>query len=125
MVSHRKVLVVEDDDETRELMRMMLERRGYFAITAEDGIRGYEQAISSRPDLIITDITMPGADGVHLVRRIRDTNAIANVPILVITGYGTGNATFALAHGASAYEPKPLDMESFLATVKRLLKQAG
>ena len=122
MESKRTVLVVEDDDDTRELMRMMLERRGFAAITAEDGIRGYEQAISARPDLIITDISMPGADGVHLVRRIRDTPAIADVPILVTTGYGTGSATFALAQGATAYEPKPLEPESFIATVNRLLE---
>jgi CheY-like chemotaxis protein len=123
--SSKTVLVVEDDDDTRELMRMVLERRGYLAITAEDGIRGYEQAISALPDLIITDISMPGADGVHLVRRVRDTPSIANVPILVTTGYGTGSATFALAQGATAYEPKPLDPDSFLATVKRLLESTG
>ena len=123
--SSKTVLVVEDDDDTRELMRMVLERRGYLAITAEDGIRGYEQAISALPDLIITDISMPGADGVHLVRRVRDTPSIANVPILVTTGYGTGSATFALAQGATAYEPKPLDPDSFLTTVKRLLESTG
>ena len=122
MGSKKTVLVVEDDDDTRELMRIVLERRGFDAITAEDGIRGYEQAISALPDLIITDISMPGADGVHLVRRIRDTPAIAEVPILVTTGYGSGSATFALAQGATAYEPKPLEPESFIATVNRLLE---
>jgi CheY-like chemotaxis protein len=120
--SKKTVLVVEDDDVTRELMRMVLERRGYAITTAEDGIRGYDHAVSIHPDLVITDISMPGADGVHLVRRIRDTPAIADVPILVTTGYGSGSATFALAQGATAYEPKPLDPESFLATVKRLLE---
>lgn len=122
MESKKTVLVVEDDDVTRELMRMVLERRGYATTTAEDGIRGYDHAVSLHPDLIITDISMPGADGVHLVRRIRDTPAIADVPILVTTGYGSGSATFALAQGATAYEPKPLDPESFLSTVKRLLE---
>ncbi len=101
---------------------MALARRGYNAITAEDGIRGYDEAISSSPDLIVTDINMPGADGVHLVRRIRDTPQLADVPIIVTTGYGTGNATFAMAHGATAYEPKPIDPESFLATITRLLE---
>jgi CheY-like chemotaxis protein len=120
--SKKTVLVVEDDDVTRELMRMVLERRGYSTTTAENGILGYDQAVSLHPDLIITDISMPGADGVHLVRRIRDTPAIADVPILVTTGYGSGSATFALAQGATAYEPKPLDPESFLSTVKRLLE---
>lgn len=122
MDSRKTILVVEDDEVTRELMRMVLERRGYSAITAEDGIRGYEEAVETLPDLIITDINMPGADGVHLVRRVRDTPAISNVPIMVTTGYGTGNATFAMAQGATAYEPKPLDPESFLSSVKRLLE---
>lgn len=122
MDSRKTILVVEDDEVTRELMRMVLERRGYAATTAEDGIRGYEEAVRTLPDLIITDINMPGADGVHLVRRIRDTPAISDVPIMVTTGYGTGNATFAMAQGATAYEPKPLDPESFLSTVKRLLE---
>jgi CheY-like chemotaxis protein len=120
--SENTILVVEDDDVARELMRRALERRGYSVVTAEDGIQGYEQAVGTLPRLIITDINMPGADGVHLVRRIRDTEALANVPILVTTGYGSGNATFSLAQGATAYEPKPLDPESFLTTVERLLK---
>jgi CheY-like chemotaxis protein len=120
--SERKILVVEDDDVTRELMRRALERRGYAVITAEDGIQGYEKAVQEPPHLVITDINMPGADGVHLVRRIRDTASLSSIPILVTTGYGTGNATFSLAQGATAYEPKPLDPESFLATVERLLK---
>jgi CheY-like chemotaxis protein len=123
--SEQTILVVEDDDVARELMRRALERRGYAVITAEDGIQGYEQAVRSLPRLIITDINMPGADGVHLVRRIRDTDALASVPILVTTGYGSGNATFSLAQGATAYEPKPLDPESFLSTVERLLKDEG
>ena len=122
MSSEQTILVVEDDDVARELMRRALERRGYLVMTAGDGIEGYEKALQGSPQLIITDINMPGADGVHLVRRIRDTATLAEVPILVTTGYGTGNATFSLAQGATAYEPKPLDPESFLATVERLLK---
>ncbi|MBC7911060.1 MAG: response regulator [Pyrinomonadaceae bacterium] len=123
MSEAKKILVVEDDEVARELMRRALERRGYHAITAEDGIRGYELAVQMLPDLIITDINMPGADGVHLVRRVRDTEAIADVPIVVTTGYGTGNAAFSLSQGATAYEPKPLDPQSFLSTVERLLSE--
>jgi CheY-like chemotaxis protein len=121
MSDAKKILVVEDDDVARELMCRALVRRGYRVVSAEDGVRGYEEAVSALPDLIITDINMPGADGVHLVRRVRDTPAIAEVPILVTTGFGSGNATFSLAQGATAYEPKPLDPQSFLATVERLL----
>lgn len=121
MNSAKKILVVEDDDVTRELMRMTLEREGYHVGAAEDGMRGYEMAVESRPDLIITDIYMPAADGVHLVRRVRDTLEIAATPILVTTGFGTGTATFTLATGADAYEPKPVDPVSLLASVRRLL----
>lgn len=123
MSEAKKILVVEDDDVARELMRMALLRRGYTVIAAEDGVRGYEEAVGQSPDLIITDINMPGADGVHLVRRVRDTPAIAGVPIIVTTGFGTGNATLSLSQGATAYEPKPIDPQSFMATVERLLEQ--
>ncbi|OLE53808.1 MAG: hypothetical protein AUG51_10990 [Acidobacteria bacterium 13_1_20CM_3_53_8] len=121
MSSEKKILVVEDNTEERELMCMALRRSGYFVVAAEDGVQGYEEAVRVRPDLIITDISMPAADGIHLVRRVRDTPEIANVPILVTTGFGTGNATFSLSQGATAYEPKPLEARSFLATVERLL----
>ena len=122
----KSILVIEDDEVARELMRMALERRGYRVFVAEDGVEGYEEALRSRPDLIVTDIKMPAADGVHLVRRVRDTRELAETPILVTTGYGTGSATFALAQGANAYEPKPINPENFLATVKRLIdKEEG
>lgn len=121
MSGAKKILVVEDDDETRELLRMALERRGYAVFTAEDGVRGFEEAVRCRPALIVTDVTMPVADGVHLIRRVRDTPEVADTPILVTTAFGSGNATFTLAQGATAYEPKPINPESFMATVERMI----
>ena len=117
----KRILIIEDDDETRELLRMALEKRGYEVTVAEDGVRGYDTALFLKPDLIVTDIQMPGADGVHVVRRVRDTASLEKTPILVTTAFGTGTATFSLQLGANAYEPKPIDLESFLTTVKRLL----
>jgi CheY-like chemotaxis protein len=117
----KKILVVEDGEVERELMRMALEREGYSVVTAEDGVRGFDLAVSERPDLIVTDVWMPAADGVHLVRRVRSTPELASTPILVTTGYGTGSASLSLAQGADAYEPKPLDPDSLRETVRRLL----
>ena len=114
-----KILVIEDDDVARELMRIALEARGHEVSVAENGVAGYDAAVFSKPDLIVTDIRMPGADGVHVVRRVRDTPALEQTPILVTTAFGTGTATFALQLGADAYEPKPLNPQSFLATVER------
>jgi len=117
----KKILVVEDDDVERELMRMTLERAGYEVSAAEDGARGFELAVSGRPDLIVTDVQMPGADGLSLVRQVRETPDISGTPILVTTGFGTGSATMTLVTGADAYEPKPLEAGSLLESVRRLL----
>jgi CheY-like chemotaxis protein len=116
-----RILVIEDDDVARELMQMALESKGHEVSVAENGVHGYDAALFLKPDLIVTDIRMPGADGVHVVRRVRDTPALENTPILVTTAFGTGTATFSLQLGANAYEPKPLDPQSFLATIERLL----
>lgn len=117
----KRILIIEDDDETRELLRLALEKRGYQVAVAEDGVRGYDTALFMKPDLIVTDIQMPGADGVHVIRRVRDTASLEQTPILVTTAFGNGTATFSLQLGANAYEPKPIDPESFLSTVRRLL----
>ena len=115
------ILVIEDDDVMRELMQLSLVRSGYEVTVAEDGVRGYDTALFLKPDLIVTDIQMPGADGIHVVRRVRDTPSLERTPILVTTAFGTGSATFALQLGANAYEPKPINSQSFLSTVRRLL----
>src|SRR5438093_6701899 len=117
----KKILVIEDDDVMRELMHMTLEQNGYEVVTAADGVHGYDAALFLKPDLIITDIQMPGADGIHVVRRVRDTTSLEKTPILVTTAFGNGSATFSLQLGANAFEPKPLNSQSFLSTVRRLL----
>ena len=117
----KKILVIEDDDVMRELMRMTLEQHGYEVAIAEDGVRGYDTALFMKPDLIVTDIRMPGADGIHVVRLVRDTSSLEKTPILITTAFGTGSATFSLQLGANAFEPKPINSQSFLSTVRRLL----
>jgi DNA-binding response OmpR family regulator len=123
MTEAKKILVAEDDEDTRQMMCRTLERQGFEVLTAEDGLKAYELALSLRPDLIITDVSMPGADGAHLVRRVRDTEQIAATPIVVTTGFGTGSATLTLTAGADAYEPKPVNPVSLLETVRRLLSE--
>src|SRR5216684_7318416 len=100
-----RILIIEDDDVSRELMRMTLEKRGYEVTVAEDGVRGYDTALFLKPDLIVTDIRMPAADGIHVVKRVRDTPTLETTPILITTAFGDGSATFSLQLGANAYEP--------------------
>ncbi len=68
---------------------------------------------------------MPGADGAHFVRRVRDTGELVATPIIVTTGYGTGSAAFTLSTGADAYEPKPVNPVRLLDTVRRLLAEGS
>jgi len=117
----KKILVVEDDDVQRELVRMALERDGHRVLVADNGALGFELALEERPDLIVTDVWMPTADGVYLIRRVRSTPEIASTPILVTTGFGTGSASVSLGQGADAFEPKPLDPDALRETVRRLL----
>jgi len=122
----KTILLVEDDEVGRELVRMTLERAGYRVVSAGDAARGFELAGAVRPDLIVTDVWMPaaeglGAEGVDLVRRVRETPELASTPILVVTAFGEGGATLSLVGGAEAFEPKPLDPDALLAAVARLL----
>ena len=117
----RRILVIEDDDVSRELIGAALLKRGYRVTAVQDGVRGYDAALFLKPDLIITDIRMPGADGIHVVRRVRDMPSLRETPILITTAFGTGGATFCLQLGANAFEPKPIDPQSLLTTVERLL----
>ena len=121
----KKILVVEDDDVERELVRMTLEREGYRVLIADNGARGFELALEERPDLIVTDVWMPTADGVYLIRRVRSTPELASTPILVTPGFGTGSASVSLGQGADAFEPKPLDPDSLRESVRRLLGGAA
>ena len=102
-------------------MRIALEAKGHEVTIVDNGVDGYDTALFLIPDLIVTDVWMPGADGVHVVRRVRDTPSLQAVPILVTTAYGTGTATFSLQAGADAFEPKPLNPQNFVSTVERLL----
>ena len=123
----KTILLVEDDEVGRELVRMTLERAGYRVVSAGDAARGFELAGAVRPDLIVTDVWMPAggegvqAEGVDLVRRVRETPELASTPILVVTAFGEGGATLSLVGGADAFEPKPLDPDALLSTVARLL----
>jgi CheY-like chemotaxis protein len=118
-----RILVIEDDDFERETMRRTLENSGYEVTVAADGVRGYDTALFVKPDLIVTDIRMPAADGIHVVRRVRDTASLEQTLILVTTAFGDGCATFSLQLGANAFEPKPIDPHSLLVTVERLLAE--
>jgi two-component system chemotaxis response regulator CheY len=117
------VLLVEDHDDTRELIAMLLHMEGYAVATAEDGQEGIAQASLQQPDIIVTDINMPRLSGINMIRILREQAEFDSVPILVMTAYGNDIARDAVASGATQALFKPVDFDSLIGAIKDLLYQ--
>lgn len=117
-----KVLVVEDFEDTRTVMRLELETRGFRVIEATDGEEGVEMAVRERPDIIIMDIGLPHVDGIEATRRIRNDNSMRDVLIVALTAHHeTEYRAQALAAGCDAYLTKPVDFDWLIDLLGRLL----
>lgn len=121
----RRILIVEDNLDSRLLLSKLLRLSGYEVSTACDGDAGYEQASKETPDLIVTDVNMPGSDGIEFVKRVRTDSRLAATPIMVVTAYGSNIAQQARIAGADAALDKPFDFDRFLEAIKDLLGRAA
>ena len=120
----KKVLVVEDHHDTSFLLCRLLKMEGYEVEHAIDGMVGYNAAETAPPDLIVTDIQMPRMDGIEMIRRIRESRACAQIPIIVMSAYGQRRITDALEAGADGVVEKPIDLDTFLETIRSKLPSA-
>ncbi|HEY9887538.1 MAG TPA: ATP-binding protein [Candidatus Obscuribacterales bacterium] len=119
----RQVLVIDDHPENRSVVINMLEPLGFKMIAAADGTTGLEQAILARPDLIITDVVMPGLDGLALTRHLRQLPDFQQVPIIISPAtLSAVERQESLDAGCNAFLPKPLDLDALLQEIQRLLK---
>jgi CheY-like chemotaxis protein len=116
-----RVLVIEDSTDSREMLVHLLGHEGFAATGAADGIEGFETARRLVPDLIITDLQMPRMTGVDLIRQVRDDPATSNIPVLVMTAAGSGDAREAMDAGASAFVLKPLNIDSLIVLCRALI----
>lgn len=119
-----KILVVDDSDDTREMMAKLLELESFIAITAEDGRKGFDRAKAERPDIIITDINMPNLNGIEMIKMLRNDSEVSNVPIMAITAYGHAVAAEAIEAGANHASTKPIEFESLLNGIRQLLSES-
>ncbi len=119
-----KVLVVDDSDDTREMMAKLLELESFVAITAEDGRKGFDRAKAERPDIIITDINMPNINGIEMIKMLRNDSEFSKVPIMAITAYGHSVAAEAIEAGANRASTKPIEFESLLNGIRQLLSES-
>jgi CheY-like chemotaxis protein len=118
------VLVVEDFADNRFMMRRLLEMSGYHVVEAVDGKEAIEMAESSRPDLILMDLSLPRLDGLDATRRIRELDGLARIPIVAVSAHDTNDFhADALAAGCNEYVTKPIDFDELETLLKKLLKK--
>jgi len=114
----KKLLVIDDEASTRDLLKLSLEIEGYTVFTAEDGVKGLEIFARENPALVLTDIKMPGMDGIEVLRRVKEQSPDSEV--IVITGHGEMNlAIQALQLEASDFINKPISDESLEVALRR------
>ena len=118
----KRILIVEDQEDNRVIMRDVLSTAGYDLIEALNGEDGVKLAQSERPDLILMDIQLPGLDGYEATRRIKADPALSAIPIIAVTSYAlTGDEEKALAAGCSAYVAKPYSPLELLNKLREYL----
>ena len=118
----KRILVVEDQDDNRRILRDLLTASGYELIEAVDGEQGLTAAEQERPDLILMDIQLPGIDGYEVTRRIKANEALRNIPIIAVTSYAlSGDDQKAFEAGCDAYVTKPFSPRQLLAKIREYL----
>jgi signal transduction histidine kinase len=118
--SHPRVLHIEDNAESRALVRRVLESRGFEVLEASDGLAGIDLAIRQHPDLILIDISLPGIDGYETASRLRSYRGLDACPIVVLTG--NGDRGLSLSVGCDGYIEKPIDVARFGEQVGAYIK---
>ena len=119
----KTVLIVEDDRNIADLLRLYLEKEGYTVVIAPDGMRGVEQFRTVHPSLVLLDVMLPGLDGWGVCRAIR---AESQTPIIMLTAKSeTEDKVNGLKQGADDYITKPFEMKEELARIEAVLRRSG
>jgi two-component system cell cycle response regulator DivK len=117
-----RILVVEDTEDNRRIIRDLLTSFNYELLEAADGAEGVALAESRRPDLILMDIQLPVMDGYEATRRIRAMPGLERVPIIAVTSYAlSGDEAKARAAGCDGYIAKPFSPRELLAVIRKFL----
>jgi two-component system, cell cycle response regulator DivK len=119
---NKRILVAEDQEDNRQILRDLLGNAGYEMIEAEDGEQALAQAAKHRPDLILMDIQLPLMDGYEATRRLKADPALRAIPVIVVTSYAlSGDEAKARAAGCDAYVAKPYSPRTLLAKMREYL----
>jgi len=122
----KRILIVEDQEDNRMIMRDVLSSAGYDLIEAVNGEDGVKLAHSERPDLILMDIQLPIIDGYEATRQIKGSAVLKSIPIIAVTSYAlSGDQAKARAAGCDGYVSKPFSPRELLARVREYLPDAA
>lgn len=122
----KKVLIVEDNEQSMELFRDLLLSKGYAVMEAVDGEAALDRALYETPDLILMDIQLPKMDGVEVTRRMRNYPALNNTAIIAITAHAMkGDREGFLKAGFNDYIAKPINIKTFLQTIENYLQPSA
>jgi CheY-like chemotaxis protein len=117
------VLVVEDFEDNRFMMRRLLEMSGYQVVEAVNGKQAVEKAVQERPDIILMDLSLPMLDGLSATRQIRAKDGLGQVPIVAVSAHDSADFhADALAAGCNEYVTKPIDFDQLVELLSRLIK---
>jgi two-component system, cell cycle response regulator DivK len=120
----KRILVIEDTEDNRQIIRDLLSSVGYELIEAVDGLQGVALAQKERPDLILMDIQLPEIDGYEATRRIRAIPELAKVPIIAVTSYAlSGDEAKTREAGCDGYVAKPFSPRQLLAKIREFLPE--
>ena len=123
IISQRTILIVDDFDDTRLLLKTWLRRKGFQVIEAENGNQAVAAAQTHHPDFIIMDVEMPELDGLDATRQIRGLQQHPQVPIVAVSAYGAEQyRSLALAAGCNEYVSTPFEPEELEKLIRLLIK---
>ena len=119
---NKTILVIEDHEDNRRIMRDLLTSAGYEVIEAVTGEEGVTAADTHRPDLILMDVQLPGLDGYEATRRIKANPDLGQIPVIIVTSYAlSGDDVKAFEAGCDAYVSKPFSPRELLAKIREFL----
>ena len=118
----KTILVVEDTEDNRQILRDLLGAAGYTLVEAVDGAEGVAKAAEHKPDLILMDIQLPVMDGYEATRRIKADPALKSIPVIAVTSYAlSGDEAKARDAGCDGYIAKPFSPRQMLAKVREII----
>jgi CheY-like chemotaxis protein len=121
-----KILIAEDNAVNRELLRELLELRGYTVLEACDGQEALQMIEQAQPELLLLDIGMPVMDGFAVIKRIRENPRLAKLPVVAVTAYAMrGDLERILSSGFDGYLSKPVNPSSLAQELDRVLSKGG